>query len=250
MGDIKHPARILVVGRSRSGKTTMGVKLIEYLLPQVDELLIVSPTFKLQPTWDPIRESVYLAHDHVETMIDILDSVLIADTEGGHKEGTQIETKRLLVLDDVSYDRVLNEGNKGILNKLAYATHHLNLSILIIVHKSSNIGAGMKENADWLLLFKTVNNNELDNLYDCFGVTRTKKEFHTLFKKEIWDKIQSGEEAHPFIAVDFTKGGLAYYMLRERLQLVDEAGAEQVKGKRKRGIEKEEGRVRKKLKSA
>src|SRR6185436_19471849 len=37
---IKHPCRVLIFGRSQSGKTTLAVKLIQWLLPQVDQAII------------------------------------------------------------------------------------------------------------------------------------------------------------------------------------------------------------------
>ncbi len=220
MADIKHPCRVLIVGRARSGKTTMGVKVIQQLLPQVDEFMIVSPTYRLQKTWDPIRGSVELAHDSVVTMIELLSKMVLNENGDDHTEGERIPTRRLIVLDDVSYDRSLNEGNKGTLNKLCYNAAHMNLSIVVICHKTSNIGAGMKENLEWLILFNTINGNELDNLYENFSITKKKREFHELFTREIWNRIQDESEAHPFLAVDFTKGGLVYYMLRERINLM------------------------------
>lgn len=214
-----HPYRLLIVGKSQSGKTTLGIKCAEYLIPQVDEVYVVSPTFEFQHTWDPIRESVTLAHDSPAVVFDALKATFTNSIgHEDHKMGEKIELKRLLILDDVSYERTLNQGNKGAFNSFAYNAVHWNLSILCIIHKTSNIGAGMKENCDGLILFNTVNLTEVDKIHDCYGVVKTKKQMNSLFEQFIWDPIQKGEDAHPFLFVDLKHGGLVYYKLKERLQ--------------------------------
>lgn len=214
-----HPYRLLIIGRSLSGKTTLGIKCAEYLIPQVDEVYVVSPTFEFQHTWDPIRESVTLAHDSVQVILDVLKSTFVNSIgHEDHKMGERLETKRLLILDDVSYEKALNQGNKGTFNMLAYNAVHWNLSIICIAHKTSNIGAGMKENSDGLVLFNTVNPTEVENIYDCFGIVQSKKQLTSLFQQFIWQPIQSQEDGHPFLFVDFKHGGLVYNKLKERLQ--------------------------------
>lgn len=214
-----HPYRLLIIGKSQSGKTTLGIKCAEYLIPQVDEVYVISPTYEFQHSWDPIRESVHLAHDSAPVVFDALKSTITNSI--GHEDnkmGERIEERRLLILDDVSYEKTLNQGNKGTFNSFAYNAVHWNLSILCIIHKTSNIGAGMKENCDGLILFNTVNTNEVENIYNNYGVVKTKKQMHALFSQFIWDPIQKGEDEHPFIFVDLKHGGLVYYKLKERLQ--------------------------------
>lgn len=197
----------------------MAVKCIEYLAPQVDEIYICSPTYEFQKTWDPIREKVTLVHDSTKPVFDALYST-IKNTIGfdDHKIGERIETKRLLILDDVSYEQAINQGNKGNFNAFAYNTRHWNLSIVAVVHKTSNIGAGMKENCEGLILFNTVNMNEVENIYKNYGVVKTKKQLANLFDQFIWDKIQKGEDKYPFLFVDLIHGNLVYDKLRTRLQ--------------------------------
>lgn len=214
-----HPYRLLIIGKSQSGKTTLGIKCAEYLIPQVDEVYVISPTYEFQHSWDPIRPSVHLAHDSAVVVFDALKSTI--SNSIGHEDnkmGERIEERRLLILDDVSYEKALNQGNKGTFNSFAYNAVHWNLSILCIIHKTSNIGAGMKENCDGLILFNTVNTNEVENIYNNYGVVKTKKQMHALFDQFIWDPIQKGEDNHPFLFVDLKHGGLVYYKLKERLQ--------------------------------
>lgn len=214
-----HPYRLLIIGRTQSGKTTLGIKCAEYLIPQVDEVYVVSPTFEFQHSWDPIRESVHLAHDNPDVVFASLKATFTNSIgQEDHIMGERVEVRRLLILDDVSYEKSLNQGNKGAFNSFAYNAVHWNLSILCIIHKTSNIGAGMKENSDGLVLFNTVTPKEVENIYECYGIVKNKKQMMSLFQQFIWDPIQKGGDAHPFFFVDLKHGGLVYYKLKERLQ--------------------------------
>lgn len=216
---IKHPYRLLVIGKAQSGKTTQAVKCIEYLIPQVEEVYVASPTFEYQPTWDPIRKYVTGYHDSaVEVITGIRRAISNHFGDEGHKLGTKLPVKRLLICDDVSYEKALNEGNKGIFNALAFNATWWNLSMVVIVHKTSNVGAGIKENCEGLILFNIMH-KEYKNLFDTFGVTRNLKEFSNLIQKELVARITSDEDAHPFLFVDLKHGGKLYFKMKEQLAL-------------------------------
>lgn len=207
-----------IIGKSQGGKTTMGVKVIEYLLPQVDEVFITSPTYELQETWNPIRPYVTSYHDGPEILFKALNVAIMNEIGAeDHKVGKPIKTKRLLICDDVSYEKVLNQGNKGIFNGFAYNAVWYNLSMVVIVHKSSNIGAGIKENCDGLLLFNVVQ-KELKPLFDTFGITSSLRTFRELIQKEIKDRIKSEEDKYPFIYYDL-KNEKVYFKMKEELML-------------------------------
>lgn len=174
----------------------MGVKIAQYLLPQVDEVVICSPTYALQPTWDPIRSRVTKA-------TDLLDPLIKHVRERGSDEK---RPKMLLILDDVSYERRLNEGNKGALNGLFYNAFWLDLSILVICHKISNVGSGMKENLENLILFQTINNSEVDKLAELYSVTGDKNDFKRLYREFVIDPILARTNLHPFLHFNWSNG--------------------------------------------
>lgn len=214
---INHPFRLLIVGKSQSGKTTLAIKCIEYLIPQVNEVYVTSPTFDYQPAWNPIRSAVTLNHQAPEELFKALGAVIRGhETDDDHKAGTRIPVKRLLVCDDVSYEKAINQGNKGLFNGFAYNAVHWNLSMVVIVHKVANIGAGMKENCDGLVIFNTVE-KEIKNIHETFGLCRTPKQAKNLIHQFIKKKIESNEDSHPFIFMDLKHGDRLYFKMKERL---------------------------------
>lgn len=220
MSLIKHPYRLLVIGQSQSGKTTMGVKCIRHLLTQVDETYVVSPTYEFQDTWKPIRRKVTLHHDNPETVFNALYKTIkssIGDED--HKIGTKIQKRRLLICDDVSYEKALNQGGKGLLNAFAYNAVWWNLSIVTIIHKSSNIGAGMKENCDGLIIFNVMA-KEMKPLFDTFGITSTIGQFRKLIHMMIKDQLSKNPESYPFLFY-VPKSNKVYYKMQFELQIND-----------------------------
>lgn len=134
-----------------------------------------------------------------------------------HEDGIRIPTKRLVVFDDVSFEKSMNEGSKGFFSGISYNAVHWNVSLLVIAHRTTTISAGMRENCEYLALFNTNNNEEVEDLAKSFSAGLNKKSFLALFKKTIWDNIQTGEDRYPFLFFDFNEGGLIYFKMKERL---------------------------------
>lgn len=221
MQDIKHPCRTLIVGKSQSGKTTLAMDVIQVLIPQVDEVWICSPTYRHQPTYKPIREQVTIYHQSLIVILRTLKKIMIhAVANDKHVEGEKVEVKRLLVLDDVSYEKDLNTGSKGILNSLFYNAVWWNMSLVVICHGVVNVGKGIRENLEHLILFQTVVGAEKEAIYETWGgyFADTKKEFMKFFKQEITLKVKENPEERPFIYVNL-RTGKVYYKFKEELQI-------------------------------
>jgi hypothetical protein len=220
MSLIKHPSRILTVGKSQSGKTTKAMELIEYLIPQVDEVIVCSPTYNFQPTWNPIRSKVSFEHSSLDVVLTYIAKLIDKSQASTDKEvGEKMDKRRLVILDDVSFEKSLNLGNKGLFNGLCYNAVWWNMTLVTIVHKMSNVGAGMKENLEYLLAFNSVNKKEMEKLYDHFGFTKTKKDMENLFETQIHQTIKSGKDKYPFFFYNLKDGGKLYYKFDEELLL-------------------------------
>lgn len=218
MAEIKHPYRMLIIGVSQSGKTTFGVKFAEYLSQQVDEIYVISPTYKYQKTWNNIRPLVKIDHTKPEVVFKAITRALDEEAHSDEKEvGRESKVRKLLIMDDVSHEDSINKGSKGDFSGLAYNAVWYNLSIISIVHDSTCIGKSMRESSQGLVLFNTVNGDEVGHLYEKFGIMKTKRELKALLNQFIEAKIERDEDAHPFLFVDIKHGKKIYYKMKERL---------------------------------
>lgn len=211
----------MIFGRSQSGKTTFAVKLIQCLLPQVDQAIICSPTYKFQEVWNPIRSQIDISHQNPDIILKMENRVItreIGDEEEQHEVGKKPKTKRLLIFDDVSFERIMNQGNKGWLNSLAYNAVWYNMSIVIIAHMISNVGAGMRTNSEFLFLFNPQTKTEQENIWKTFGISRTKHELEMLVQKLLLAPIQSGENKHPFLMIKLGTIEI-FYNAKEKLNI-------------------------------
>lgn len=178
----------------------MGLKVVEHLLSQVECVVVCSPTFHLQNTWDPIRKRVDLYADSLYNITKVLLKYI-----------NSLEGKScLIVLDDVSSERSLNEGSVGVLNQLAYNAIWMNVSMVVICHRYSNLGGGIRENVEHLLIFQTITNDQLKVLSENFSITGNKKDFIEIYKQIVVRPILEGKDEYPFLYICF-KGGVKVY---------------------------------------
>jgi hypothetical protein len=193
------------------------MKIIHLLLPQVDQAIVCSPTFKFQPAWNSVRDQIDISYHKPELILEMEDKVINAEiiTMEGNTMNEKPKTKRLLIFDDVSYEKSMNEGNKGIFNGLVYNAIWYNMSIISIVHQTTNIGAGMRSNAEYLILFN-VNRKELTFIWETFGITKTKAEFFKLYDMLLWDPIHSGKDMFPFLFIHVPTLAI-YYNGKEKI---------------------------------
>ena len=200
MEKIKHPSRTLVMGKSQSGKTTLAVKIAKHLLPSIDMLFICSATYGLQPTWKDLDKSVTHAFSSLDTCLEKLFEVMNYED---HKK------RILLIIDDVSHEKKLNEGSKGTLSSIAYNAVWYNMSVICVCHKLSNISPAFRENVEHLIIFQMIDCDELDKIAKSFSITGNKKDFIYIYTSIVAKDYLSGN-AHTFLYVCY-KDGVSVY---------------------------------------
>lgn len=208
--NIQHPCRILIIGKSQSGKTTLAADILMWLHSQVEQVFVCSPTFDHQPTWQNV--SKYVSQKFID-----LDSALDHITE--YLDTTQAGVRVAFFLDDVSFDYMLNTGSRGKLAALTYNAVWRNLTLCVVAHKVTTVTLALRENVEHLILFKTINHTELKTIAQAFSITGEPKHFKRLYDAIISHPITSGEDNYPFIYVCYVKGLKVYNKFREQLEL-------------------------------
>jgi GTPase SAR1 family protein len=188
------------MGKSQSGKTTLAVKIASWIIPKVEQVIVCSATIALQPTWNRIKPSINFSFESFDLFLTSVLKILLED---------EYKKKTLIILDDVSFEKRLNEGSKGIISQLAYNAIWYNITMIVVCHKASNISAGFRENVEHLILFQTIDSDELEKLAKFFSITGKKKDLIELYKAVVVRACMNGEP-HTFLYICF-KDGISIY---------------------------------------
>jgi ABC-type oligopeptide transport system ATPase subunit len=204
---INHPSRTLIIGKSRSGKTTIAVDIVGWLQLQLDYIIIASPTYAKQKTWDPVRKYI---NKHFLDPIKAMEYLM--EYRDDHNDANIG-----LIMDDVSFDHVVNPGNKGTFPMLCYNAVHENISLIIICHRAANVSVALRDNADNYIQFFISSEKQLKSLAEDFSVSGKTADYLKLIKTTITDPILNGIDKYPFLFISYVEGQHVYYKFEKEL---------------------------------
>ena len=164
-----------------------------------DEIIIISPTFMLQPIWTQIKPDgvkVYLQFKH-ETM----EQIMASQTEN-HDRAI------LLILDDLGEDVLRCKNATQTFHKLIANSRHLNISIIWLCQKLTQCPTYCRANCDVFISFASLSTRERDALYNEVSMT-DKHTFQTMFTDNTKDRFST-------FAATFRDGKLNYYSNLEK----------------------------------
>lgn len=171
---LKHPFRLLMLGRSRSGKTTTLINLLinkKLYYQQFDEVYIFSKTFWLDGKW----RNVKIAPERVKTSLKLeyLRAIIANIQKDPHKN-------RLIVIDDCASEADFRkQGHQNEIDELAMLAFHLNCSIITTAQNKTSVSTPTRSNADGVVIFEPDNQEQLKEIYKEFGLG-TQKEFNQI----------------------------------------------------------------------
>jgi hypothetical protein len=161
----KVPLNVCVYGSTGSGKTSYTKRILkEVLIPQIDYLIIMSPTMKYTEDWLEFKEQTdteskelklfKIDSDFEAVMNEIIESQSDLILANGQKKTPQI----LIVLDDMLGHKIL--GNTGLLAGFSAKSRHLNISLIFISQKISAIARTIRLNSSVVAVFSNFNHSE------------------------------------------------------------------------------------------
>lgn len=161
LSHLRHPFRLLVSGKSLSGKTTIVVTMLKFLIPieRWENIILISPT-AAQPTWNPIR--VYITQEISKSSDEVFERI----TRRQRVRQDEEPEKTLLLIDDSSAEHSTNQGRKGGLAMLGNTARWMNLSVIIMTQNLTSISPSFRENAEGIIMFQTLKKNEFKYLSD------------------------------------------------------------------------------------
>lgn len=156
---IKSGSLILIVGASRSGKTTQLINMIskkgsvngykQSFRRCFHKIICCSPslhTLKKDVLQLPENQKYT---DFNDTMYDIEDHLNASKAQGEHDDEQKYN---LLILDDVASQLRANRGNEMLLTSLLQNRRHKHLTTIIVSQKWTSLPTGIRSNADVILL--------------------------------------------------------------------------------------------------
>lgn len=150
--NIVLPTRIIITGKTNSGKSHLLLYLLYWMCDNIDELIVISPT--LEP--GEFEDITVPAHIHGEYNPDII-------TELWERVAAAKEKKNIMiVLDDSAFDIKKNDKS---LSRVFTSGRHFGLSIVVITQKFRLLNQAIRSNSDYIVVSKTVNALERDAIY-------------------------------------------------------------------------------------
>ncbi len=109
--------------------------------------------------------------------------------------------KTLLILDDCVDSGAINF--RGVVDKIAERGRHINLSLIIAAQRISAVSRGIRENADYFIIFSPYSVSEMEQFLEQF-VSRKKR-------TQLRDKLRDiFDTPHQFIMLDNTEKNIRF----------------------------------------
>ena len=164
----------ILCGRKGSGKTTLLLNLLSSkraLKGRYDSIWLISPTAKSDDKMERLvrelePEGKYfdqLTPANVETIYSAIEN----ENEQARKSKRD-KLRHLLIVDDSAMDM---PGRKSLLEKMVITSRHLRCSMCFAVQKLNLLSTNIRNQADVLSMYGTLNAREIDSLQDDINIS-------------------------------------------------------------------------------
>jgi len=197
----------LIVNLLKSNKTTKDKTHKKSYRNAFDNIILVSPSAHT------IKDSP-LENISDDQKFDSISDEVFGLVDSMTEDSIQENTHTLLILDDVSSQLRLKENEKK-LNHLIKNRRHLNLSIWIVTHKSTDASPALRSNANLIFLFKPKTTREIDTI----------QSEYMMMSKQRADEIMNAayKDRYDFLLIDTSlRTGSEFRFFRNYNELVFE----------------------------
>jgi hypothetical protein len=176
---IRHPQRTLIIGKSRSGKTTLAVAFLSTMYMDLfDEFYLFSSTHEDQETYCDIIDRI-----PPENIFERATDKNIARMVIDHKE--KGKPKTLVIIDDQSGEEGIHRNSKGVFPTLIFNSRWRNMSIIAMTHRVTAISPAFRDNCEHLILLNVGTRNQVNLVEKEFNPFRYRFQFLKLYNEQI-----------------------------------------------------------------
>lgn len=178
--DIKLDATIIAIGKRRTGKSWAFRNIMYEMKDKIPAGIVISQTDELNKFWRQYIPKQYIYKKYDPSILDFVFQRQKAILNDKQKSKQQIEKEApfFILLDDVISDQRLKYDEN--LMELFVAGRHYKLFVLITTQYARGITPVLRGNADYILVFKTMQGRQRECLWEDFGDFMTKDGWFTL----------------------------------------------------------------------
>ena len=201
----KVPYRLLVSGKSASGKGVLTVNMVTNFYRDVFERIYVfAATAQVDSTWQTIahyayrnlqqgRKGRFMFDDFDEKALTEIVEHQMIEIERQKRDPDRKKLKGILIIiDDLSDHSGLKRMSNGILNRLMTTGRHYGISLHLNVHSINSLGSLARRQASAIVVFSIANSREYESLREQYGKLVGLEAFDRFYD------VAAGREAPPY----------------------------------------------------
>lgn len=177
----RFPCRVLIAGRSNSGKGSLVKNMVSLATPAYDKIYIMHYDEKTEEYDD-------LDPDKIFTIESIPDD---------WHECFNRQDKNALIIDEINFEG-MSKANKGKIDRLTnYCCSHLSISLFLIQQNFTSVPPCIRRAMDWYVIYPSVDNESTRYLSRITGrdiVALKKQHCKTRYDSICFDMSGDGPE--------------------------------------------------------
>ena len=149
MKDIDKASTIAIIGKKRSGKTTVIKLLLYYLSPYVRVPVLISQTAGVTRDYEGFFPQTFVHERYDPRILEHLLNYQISFANSNHRRN--VKAYGLFVMDDVTAQKKLWSSDPQFIS-LYLEGRHYNTCNILAVHDASNIPKELRGNIDYMII--------------------------------------------------------------------------------------------------
>lgn len=177
--ELKVPIRIVLTGKTNTGKSYYARWLLYLLCDDIDELYVFCPTMKPKD-WEDVTTKKHIFEEYNPNVIED-----IIENQRKNIDASKPVKQIMIYLDDCIFS--FKKDDK-VLSSLFVKGRHYGISVMVISQKFRLLNNSIRSNADIIVVTKVINQQEKDALYVEYNGGGHKNKFYSLLDTAIKSK--------------------------------------------------------------